>query len=89
MTVALRLEFLHNDRYIVVDLISMLGGADLVSFGNFSQKFIKCCHEKSTILKQFQHVPIIKMNVLAKFHVEKMIFDEIRGHLLCLLFYRA
>ena len=38
---------------------------------------------------KFQHVSIIKMNILAKFHQEKMIFDEIRGHLLILLIYRA
>ena len=29
------------------------------------------------------------MNILAKFHQEKTNFDEIRGHLLILLFYRA
>ena len=29
------------------------------------------------------------MNMLAKFHHEKTNFDEIRGHLLILLFYRA
>ena len=30
-----------------------------------------------------------RMNTLAKFHQEKMIFDKIRGHLLILPFYRA
>ena len=30
-----------------------------------------------------------KINILAKFHHEKTIFDEIRRHLLFLLFYRA
>ena len=29
------------------------------------------------------------MNMLAKFHQEKTIFDEIRGHMLILLFFRA
>ena len=29
------------------------------------------------------------MNILAKFHQEKNVFDEIRGHLLNLLFYRT
>ena len=37
----------------------------------------------------FQQVSIIKMNILAKFRQEIMIFDEIRGHLLILPFYRA
>ena len=38
---------------------------------------------------KFQQVSIIKINILAKFHHEKTIFDEIRGHLLILPFYRA
>ena len=29
------------------------------------------------------------MNILAKFHQEITIFDEVRGHLLILLIYRA
>ena len=29
------------------------------------------------------------MNILVKFHQERAIFDEIRGHLLILPFYRA
>ena len=29
------------------------------------------------------------MNILAKFHQEQTIFDDIRGYLLILLFYRA
>ena len=32
---------------------------------------------------------MIEINILAKFHQEKTIFDEIRGHLLILPFYRA
>ena len=32
---------------------------------------------------------MIELNILAKFHQEKTIFDEIRGHLLILPFYRA
>ena len=39
--------------------------------------------------KEFQQVSIIKMNILAKFHQERTIFDEIREHLLFLPFYRA
>ena len=39
--------------------------------------------------RQFQQISIIKINILAKFHQERMIFDEIRGHLLILPFYRA
>ena len=38
---------------------------------------------------QFQHIPNIKMNILANLYQEKIIFDEIRGHLLILPFYRA
>ena len=39
--------------------------------------------------RQFQQVSVIKMNILAKFHQERTNFDEIRGHLLILPFYRA
>ena len=38
---------------------------------------------------EFQHFSICKINILAKFRREKTIFDEIRGHLLILLYYRA
>ena len=39
--------------------------------------------------RKFQQVSIIIMNILAKCHQERTIFDEIRGHLLMLPFYRA
>ena len=39
--------------------------------------------------RHFQHVSTIKIKILAKFHVEKMFFDNIRGYLLILLFYKA
>ena len=39
--------------------------------------------------KQYNHVFIIKIHVLANFHEDSVIFDEIRGHLVILPFYRA
>ena len=36
--------------------------------------------------RQYQFFSIIKVNMLATFHEEKIIFDKISGHL---LFYRA
>ena len=38
---------------------------------------------------QSYHVAILNIHVLAKFHEEILIFDEIRGHLVVLQFYRA
>ena len=34
-------------------------------------------------------LPCLTVNILAKFDEENMIFDEIKGHLQILLFYRA
>ena len=39
--------------------------------------------------RQYNHVFIIKIHVLANFHEDRMIFDEIIGHLVMLPFYRA
>ena len=41
------------------------------------------------VKKEFQKVSIIKMNILAKFHHERTIFDQIREHFSILPFYRA
>ena len=30
--------------------------------------------------RKLQQISVIKMNILAKFHQERTIFDEIRGH---------
>ena len=38
---------------------------------------------------QFQYVSIIRTNILAKVHQEKIICDKVRGHLLIFLFHRA
>ena len=54
--------------------IAILG----VKFGIFGKKLRK---------RNFNE--IIKMNILEKFYEGKMIFDEIRGHLLILPFHRA
>ena len=43
---------------------------------------------KKSEKRQYNHVPIIKIHILAKFH-EKMIFGEIIGHLVILPLYRA
>ena len=51
--------------------------------GHIRDIFIK--NEK----KQYNHVFILKIHVLANFHENRMIFDEIRGHLVILPFYRA
>ena len=39
--------------------------------------------------RQSYQVCNIKIHILAKFHEEIMVFEEIRGHLLILPFYRA
>ena len=39
--------------------------------------------------RQFFQVSSIELHILAKFHEEMINFDEIRGHLLILPFYRA
>ena len=48
--------------------------------GKFSKKSEK---------RQYNHVSIIKIHILAKFHEKMMILGEIRGHLVILPFYRA
>ena len=60
--------------------------------GNFRQKLTRTAffEENRENLKKFEKRKFIKkMNILAKFHQEKLIFDEVRGHLLILLFDRA
>ena len=39
--------------------------------------------------KAYNHVSIFKIHVVAMFHEEILIFDEIRGHLVILPIYRA
>ena len=39
--------------------------------------------------RQFYHVSIIEINILFKFHEENMLFDEIKGYSLTLLFSSA
>ena len=44
---------------------------------------------KKSEKRQYNHVSIIKIHILAKFHEKIMIFGEISGHLVILPIYRA
>ena len=44
---------------------------------------------KKSEKRQYNHVSIIKIHILAKFYEKMTIFGEIRGHLAILPFYRA
>ena len=46
-------------------------------------------HSKKNEKRQYDYDFIITTHVLAKVHEEIMIFEEVRGHLVILLFYRA
>ena len=45
--------------------------------------------EKKIEQRQYQQISVFRMKFLAKFHLQKMIFDEIIGHLLILPYHRA
>ena len=44
---------------------------------------------KKSEKRQYNHVSIIKIHILAEFHEKIMIFGEISGHLVILPIYRA